>query len=107
MAHPLFQRRNSLSKAPDYSAKQDTRDVLSGKKKTWPEVEYSPAKQDDPKRCHECVNYLKPGQEKSDCAKVVGVIQAAGVCNLWKQREYNDRPDEAAPAITVTVQSGG
>lgn len=104
---PDFLRsRNSLAKAPDYSAKQATEQYLSGQKKTWSEVHYLPASEDSAKRCHECAYYLKPGQPESDCAKVIDVVKAEGVCDLFTQRQYNDKPATGNKAhVTIEVRS--
>ena len=102
MVHPMFQpKRNSFSKGPDYSAKRDTAAVLSGEKKTFSEAHYRPASQDGKKRCHECKFYQKPGQAESDCAKVIGVIKAEGVCDLWSQRDYSKT--SGGTEITVSI----
>lgn len=88
--HPAMRRRNSLSKAPDYSAKGDTASLLKGLKRTPSDVDYKPASDDSTKRCHECKNYGKPGQPESDCKRVVGIVKAEGVCDLFAQRSYDD-----------------
>jgi len=92
MVHPMHdKKRFSLSKAPDYSAKRDTEDVLSGKKKTPSEADYKPASNNSNQRCHECMNYGKPGEPVSDCGVVIGIVKAEGVCDMFCQREY-DKP---------------
>lgn len=90
MAHPMFEIIISATKGPDYSAKNDAKALIRGEKKTFDEVHYQPAGEDSKRRCHECVSYLKPGQQQSDCAKVISVVQAEGVCDLWKQRNYGE-----------------
>lgn len=85
----MFELRISLGSKPhDYSAKKDAEAVLTGKKKTHKEVDYRLGEKDGPRRCHECKSYQKPGQESSDCARVIGVIRAEGTCDLWSQRDY-------------------
>jgi hypothetical protein len=85
-----FKIEISLAPGPDYSAKNDSVALLKGDKKTHKEVDYRLGPQDDKKRCHECKSYQKPGQESSDCARVIGVIQAEGTCDLWSQRSYGE-----------------
>lgn len=86
--HPYFGRKRSFAKGPDFSAKNDTVAVLRGDKKTPTSVDYRAASVDSKKRCHECKFYSKYGSPESDCDKVVGVVKAEGVCDLFAQRDY-------------------
>lgn len=89
MVHPMFRpRRTSFTKAPDYSTRADVAAVVSGSKKTPTEADYKPASDDSKKRCHECANYGKPGEPEADCSKIVGIVKAEGVCDLFSQRDY-------------------
>lgn len=90
MALPWMNKRNSLTPAPDYSAKRDVKAFLSGAKKTPSEADYKPASEDSNKRCHECANYGKPGEPEADCGVVVGIVQAEGVCDMFTQRDYSE-----------------
>lgn len=107
--HPAMRRRNSLSKAPDYSTKRDVADLASGKKKSFEEVNYLPASDGSKKRCHECANYLKPGQAESDCAKVISIVKAEGVCDLFKQRDYHDdvEPEPKPTPTEIVIRLNG
>ena len=97
-----WERRTSYSKAPDYSAKQNVEDVLSGAKKTFKESHYQPAQQDSLKRCSECKFYKKPGNDKSDCDKVIGVIEADGYCDLFIQKDYRK---DSTPNIVIEIRN--
>lgn len=103
MALPWLSKRTSLTRAPDYSGKRDTEAYLKGSKKSPSEVDYKPASEDSKKRCHECMNYGKPGEPEADCGVVVGIVKAEGVCDLFAQREYK-KPDTG---LVIEVRSGG
>lgn len=108
MVHPLFQkRRDSLSRAPDYSTKRDTIAFLKREKQSPSDVDYKPASDDSKKRCHECVNYGKYGQPEADCKKVVGIVKAEGVCDLFRQRKYDDDEVGTTPTeVVISVRHG-
>ncbi len=104
MAHSMFRpRRTSLTPAPDYSAKQQVKEMLS--KKSKEETDYKPASMGSEKRCHECANYMKPGQSESDCRKVIDIVVADGVCDLWQQRDYSEKKTNTEIVISVNGNS--
>lgn len=111
--HPAMKKRTSFAKAPDFSAKRDTESVLKGEKKVPTEVDYRQAPVDSKERCHECSFYNKPGSSESDCAKVVGVVRAEGVCDLFRLRAVGETPHTGSQgsgtsfAVTVEVNNGG
>lgn len=105
--HPAMRKRTSFSKAPDFSAKRDTESVLKGEKKVPTEVDYRQAPVDSKERCHECLHYSKPGSSESDCAKVVGVVRAEGVCDLFKQGAAPQPATTSTPSMAITIEVGG
>ena len=107
MVHPLFRRRDSFAKAPDYSAKADTLALLRKEKATPTEADYKPAQVDSKKRCHECKFYEKYGEPKSSCTKIIGVVVAEGTCDYWSQRDYNTTDTNKGTTIVVEVHRGG
>jgi len=107
MVHPMHdKKRFSLSKAPDFSAKRDTEDVLKGTKQTWSDVDYMPAAKNAIKRCSECKFYKRTGQPESDCAKVVGIVKGEGVCDVFAQGEFKSTEAKQNMSITIQVQHG-
>lgn len=101
---PWLQKRDSPAKGPDYSAKNDTKAVFSGRKVLRSEANYRPAKEDSFKQCSECEYYENPGQPKSSCAKVVGVIDAEGVSDLFRERQ--GPPTKNSTSITIQIGPG-
>lgn len=96
--HPFAAKRQSFAKGPAH---------LQNSKKTFSEAHYVPAGQDSKKRCHECKFYEHPGNKESSCAKVIGVVSADGVCDLFSQRNYAEADRSASPSvITIQVQHG-
>lgn len=107
MVHPLFRKRASNTPAPDYSGKAETLAFLRKEKKGQEEADYRPASGDSKKRCHECASYQKPGDKESSCAKVIGVVVAEGVCDLWTQRDYSSDPvGTKKPPTEITIRLG-
>lgn len=102
MALEFMKTRKSNTRGPDYSAKRDTEAILSGQKKTPSEADYKPATADAKQRCHECKSYSKFGEPESDCKKVVGIVKAEGICDLFSQRDYSDTK-EAGVVISIGV----
>ena len=100
--HALFGApRDSQSKATPVAGSKDVMSLLSGKKKTPSDADYKPASSDSTKRCHECMNYGKPGAPESDCGVVIGIVKAEGVCDMFAQREY------AQPGtVTIEIKHG-
>lgn len=107
MVHPAFRpKRTSFTKAPDYSAKADTVSVLKGEKKVPndPDVDYRPASYTSKDRCSECEFYKRVGQSESDCEKIVGIVKAEGVCDLFKQRDYSQDVESDDNTITIKIK---
>lgn len=105
MVHPMFKKRLSFSKAPDYSAKADTVAFLKKEKQTPSEADYKPASGDSRRRCHECKYYSKFGEPESDCQKVIGIVVAAGTCDVWAQRDYpQNAPNSGSNPIEITIK---
>lgn len=102
---PYFARRDSSAKGPDYSAKMDTVAYLKGEKKVPndPEVDYRQAPYAAKQRCSECKSYKRIGQSESDCEKVVGIVKAEGVCDLFEQRDYDKDPEDDN-TITIKIK---
>lgn len=105
MTFPWQNTRDSQSKGPDYSAKGDVKSLLQGSKKTHSESHYRPAEDDSKMRCSECEYYVKPGQPRSDCRKVIGVIEAEGTCDLYKART-SEPPVAGGMTITISMGQG-
>lgn len=102
--HPAHRKRTSFAKGPDLSGKNDTLAYLRGDKKTPTEADYRQAPVDSKARCHECQSYQKPGQGESDCARVVGVVKAEGVCDLFSQR--TSVPESEFQRTEITIRLG-
>lgn len=99
--HPLFGRKVSTVKPRDYSARDDTAAVLKGEKKVPSDVDYRPAPFGSSKQCHECKFYTKFGESESDCKRVVGVVRAEGLCDIWEKR--TEEPSGEGPKTTVVI----
>lgn len=92
-------KRTSFTKAPDYSGPSDTEAVLSKKKVTPVDADYSPASANARARCIECEYYLQKGKAESDCAKVIGLVVANGTCDLYEQASPKPAPNPAPPVV--------
>lgn len=65
-------------------AKSDTVAMLRGMKKLKTDVMYRFGTNTE-KICQTCEFYQKPSEPESPCSKVVGIVESAAVCDLWKE----------------------
>lgn len=100
--HPAMRKRKSFAKAPDFAAKNDAVAMLKGEKKGPSEVDYRPASRESKDRCSECISYKRKGQSESDCDRVVGIVKAEGVCDLFKQGERAATESSTSIVIEIT-----
>ena len=52
--------------------------------------------------CFECANYEQPGEERSACRVVAGIVSAEDTCDLWMARTEQS----AQPSITIKIGKG-
>lgn len=101
-----FAPRKSNAPAPSYRAKNDVKAMLTGEKKSQTEVNYMQAPYGSKNRCSECEYYCEPTQKDSPCSKVVGVISADGICDLYEDRKAPEEAPQPAVSITINVNGG-
>lgn len=92
------------------STKKDARQVLAGEKSLKSEVHYRPQSEDSEKVCFECINYCNRGEPQGECDKVVGLVTAGWVCDLWQQAppdaDGDNDGDEKSPIVQVLINLG-
>lgn len=89
-----METNNSYTK-PGVDAKRDAVGVLSGDKRLKSETNYRHPEDTD-KICLSCKFYEKAGESESSCSRVVGIVKAEDVCDLWGQGPDSTKLDEVS-----------
>lgn len=88
-----------------HKERQEALGLLKGKV-SKDKVNYRPGTEGGTKAtCMECEYYVYPGQEKSICKKVTGVVEAEAVCDLFEPRkaEYGGPGQKVQPSVNIEV----